>query len=65
MLINLDKAEDCYVPGDECKLVNRCLIVKLDKREGEKIHRVEKKTGKEVVGSPHLKKKLKEIRHAV
>ena len=61
-----DKAEDYYVPGNECKLVNRCPDCEtLTKEKERKIHRVEKKTGKEDVGPPHLKRKLKEIRHAV
>ena len=61
-----DKAEDYYVPGNECELVNRCPDCgTLTKEKERKIHRVEKKTGKEDVGPPHLKRKLKEIRHAV
>ncbi len=62
-----DKAEDYYVPGNECKLVNRCPDCgALTKEKERKIHReLKKKTGKEVVGLHHFKKKLKEIRHAV
>ena len=62
-----DKAEDCYVPGNECKLVNRCPDCgSLTKEKERKIHRqLNKKTGEEVVRPPHFKKKLKYIRHAV
>ena len=62
-----DKAEDYYVPGNECKLVNRCPDCgTLTKEKDRKIHRELKvKTGKEDVEPPHFKKKLKEIRHAV
>jgi hypothetical protein len=62
-----DKAEDYYVPGNECKLVNRCPDCgTLTKEKERKIHRELKvKTGKEDVVSSHFKKKLKEIRHAV
>jgi hypothetical protein len=60
-----DEAEDYYVPGDECKLLNRCPDCgTLTKNKERKIHReLKKKTGKEEVGPPHFKKKLKEIRH--
>jgi len=62
-----DKAEDYYVPGNECKLVNRCPDCgTLTKEKERKIHRgLKKKTGEEDVGPPHFRKKLKEIRHAV
>jgi hypothetical protein len=62
-----DKAEDYYVPGNECKLVNRCPDCgTLTKEKERKIHRELKvKTGKEDVVPSHFKKKLKEIRHAV
>jgi hypothetical protein len=62
-----DKAEDYYVPGNECKMVNRCPDCGTLTREKErKIHReLKEKTGVEEVGPPHFKKKLKEIRHAV
>ena len=61
-----NKAEDYYVSGNECKLVNRCPVCgTLAKEKERKIHRELKgKTGKEEVGPPHFKKKLKEIRHA-
>jgi hypothetical protein len=44
-----DKAEDCYVPGNECRLVNRCPDCgALTKEKQRKIHReLKKKTGKE------------------
>ena len=59
-----DKAEDCYVPGDECNMVHRCPDCDTLAIEKErKIHRVlKKKTGSEDVGPPHVTKKLKEIR---
>jgi hypothetical protein len=62
-----DKAEDYYVPGNECKLVNMCPDCgTLTKEKERKIHReLKKETGEEDVGPPHFKKKLKEIRHAV
>jgi hypothetical protein len=67
-----DKIEDYYVPGDDCKLVNRCPDCGTLTKEKERkiqIHQIHKelknKTGKEDVGPPHFKKKLKEIRHAV
>jgi len=60
-----DKAEDYYVPGDECKLVNRCPDCgSLTKERERKIHReLKKTTEKEAIGPPE--KKLKEIPHAV
>ena len=62
-----DKAEDYYVPANGCKLVNRCPDCgTLTKGKERKIYReLKEKTGKEEVGPPHFKKKLKEIRHAV
>jgi len=62
-----DKIEDFYVPGDDCKLVNRCPNCgTLTKEKERKIHRAMKsKMGKEGVGPSHFKKKLKEIPHAV
>ena len=59
-----DKAEDCYVPGDECKMVNRCPDCEtLAKEKERKIDTpLKKKTGGEDVGPPHIKKKLKEMR---
>ncbi len=62
-----DKAEDYYVPGNECKLVNRCPACgTLTKEKERKIHReLKKKTGKENVEPHHFKKNLKEIRHVV
>jgi len=65
-LATWDKAEDYYVPGNECKLVNRCPDCgTLTKEKERKIHReLKKKTGEEDVGPLHFKKKLKETRHA-
>ncbi len=62
-----DKAEDYYVPGDECKLVNRCPDCgTLTKEKERKIHKVLKReTGEEHVRPSHFKRKLKAIRHAV
>ena len=62
-----DKAEDYYVPGNECKLVNRCPDCgTLTKEKERKIHRqLSKKTGEEDVGLRHFNKKPKYIRHAV
>ena len=62
-----DKAEDYYVPGNECKLVNRCPDCgTLTKEKERKIHKpLNKKTGEEDVRSPHFNKKPKYIRHAV
>jgi len=61
-----NKAEDCYAPVNEGKLVNRCPVCgTLTKEKERKIHReLKKKTGEEDVRPPHFKKKLKEIRHA-
>jgi hypothetical protein len=44
-----DKAEDYYVPGNECRLVNRCPDCgALTKEKERKINReLKKKTGKE------------------
>ena len=70
-LATWDKVEDFYVPGDDCKLVNRCpdcgTLTKARERKIQihQIHReLKNKTEKEDAGSPHSKKKLKEIRHA-
>jgi hypothetical protein len=62
-----DKAEDYYVPGNECKLVNRCPDCgTLTKEKERKIHKeLKKETGEEDVRPSHLKRKLKAIRHAV
>jgi hypothetical protein len=62
-----NKAEDYYVPGNECKLVNRCPDCgTLTKEKERKIHRaLKEKTEREDVEPRHIKKKLKEIRHAV
>jgi hypothetical protein len=67
-----DKIEDYYVPGDDCKLVNRCpncgTLTKVRQRKIQ-IHQIyrelKNKTGKKGVGPPHFKKKLKEIGHFV
>jgi len=66
-LATWDKAEDYYVPGDECKLVNRCPDCgTLTKEKERKIHKdLKKKTGEEDAKPPHFKKKPKERRHAV
>ena len=55
------------MPGNECKLVNRCPDCgTLTKEKERKIHReLKNKTGKEAVASPHFKNKLREIRRAV
>ena len=57
-----NKAEDYYVSGNECKLVNRCPDCgTLAKEKERKIHReLKKETREEDVGSPYFKKKLKE-----
>ena len=57
-----NKAEDYYVPGNECKLVNRCPDCgTLTKEKERKIRReLKKKTGEEDVRPLHFKKKLKE-----
>jgi hypothetical protein len=62
-----DKAEDYYVPGNECKLVNRCPDCgTLTKEKEIKINRqMKRETGMQDVRPPHLKKKAKEIRHTV
>lgn len=62
-----DEIEDFYVPGDDCKLVNRCPNCgALTKERERKIHKeLKNKRGKEDVRPPHFKKKPKEIRHAV
>ena len=66
-LATWDKAEDYYVPGNKCKLVNRCPDCgTLTKEKERKIHReLKEKTGKEDIRPPLLKKKPKAIRHAV
>jgi hypothetical protein len=66
-LATWDKAEDCYVPGNECKLVNRCPDCgTLAKERERKIHKeLKMKTGEEDVRPPHFKKRLKAMRHAV
>ncbi len=65
-LATWDKAEDYYVPGNDCKLVKRCPDCgTLTKEKERKIHReLEKKMGKEDFGPPRFKKKVKDIRRA-
>ena len=65
-LATWDKAEDTYVPGDDCKLVNRCPDCgALTKEKERKIHRdLEKKMGKEDFVPSRFKKKVKDIRRA-
>lgn len=67
-----DKIEDFYVPGDDCKLVNRCPdcgTLTKERQRKIQIHQTHKEskntTGKEDVRPPRSKKKLKEIRHVV
>jgi hypothetical protein len=62
-----DKAEDYYVPGNDCKLVNRCPDCgTLAKEKERKIHReLKEKTGKEDTRPPLFRKRPKAIRHAV
>jgi len=66
-LATWDKAEDYYVPGNECKLVNRCPDCgSLTKEKERKIHKeLKTKTGGEDVRPSHFKRKPKAIRHAV
>ena len=69
-LATWDRTEDYYVPGNECNLVNRCpdcgALTKERERKIQNIHKeLKNKTGKEDVGPPPLKKKLKKIPHAV
>ncbi len=54
-----DKAEDYYVPGDECNLVNRCPDCgSLTKEKERKIDTPLKKTaGEEDKGLPDFRKK--------
>jgi hypothetical protein len=60
------KTEDCYAPGNEGKLVNRCPDCgTLAKERERKINReMKKKPGDEDIRPHHFKKKLKEIRQA-
>ena len=67
-----DKFEDYYVPGDDCKLVNRCPdcgTLTREKKRKIRTHQayteLKNKSGKKDVEPPHFKKKLKGIRHAV
>ena len=66
-LATWDKAGDYYVPGNECKLVNRCPDCgTLTKEKERKIHReLKEKTGKKDIRPPLFKKRPKAIRHAV
>ncbi len=65
-LATWDKAEDYYVPGNDCKLVNRCPDCgTLTKEKERKIQRgLERKTEKVDFGPPRFKKKAKDIRRA-
>jgi len=66
-LATWDKAEDYYVPGNDCKLVNRCPDCgTLTKEKERKIHKVLKReTGEEDIRPSHFKRKPKALRHAV
>jgi len=66
-LATWDKAEDYYVPGNDCKLVNRCPDCgTLTKEKERKIHKVLKReTGGEDIRPSHFKRKPKALRHAV
>ncbi len=59
-----DKAEGYYVPGNECKSVDRCPDCgTLAKKRERKIHReLKEKTGEEDVTPPHFKKLKKRKR---
>jgi hypothetical protein len=62
-----DTIEDYYVPGADCRLVNRCPDCgTLTKEKERKIDSgIKNKTGKEGLGPAHSKKKPKETRRAV
>lgn len=66
-LATWDKAEDYYVPGNDCKLVNRCPDCgTLTKEKERKIQKaLKKEPGEEIIRFSHFKRKLKAVRHTV
>jgi hypothetical protein len=62
-LATWDNVEDYYVPGNECKLVNRCPDCgTLAKEKERKIHKeLKTKTGGEDVRPSHFKRKQSRV----
>ncbi len=62
-LATWDSAEDYYVPGNECKLVNRCPDCgTLTKEKERKIHKeLKTKMGREDVRPSHFKRKQSRV----